>query len=74
MVSMKTVYLIAVEVPMHVGMEVIDRIYDAVAEAAHDAKPKDRDGWDIFVYGMPTEVADNEEIAEFGREIGLLDG
>jgi hypothetical protein len=32
-------------------------LFDAVAEAAHDWEPADRDGWDVDVTGSPVDDA-----------------
>jgi hypothetical protein len=46
-------YVIRVEFPLRVAKEIRDRIGDAVIDAAFEAEPDDRDGWDIFCSGAP---------------------
>jgi hypothetical protein len=67
----RRVWQFVVEVPVEAGEEVCDAIYTAVANAAYDAEPDERDGWDIFVYGFQTDTADDDEIAEFARDLGI---
>lgn len=43
-------YRIVVEIPASAAPDVRDAIFTAVADAAHDAEPQHRDGWDIDVY------------------------
>jgi hypothetical protein len=42
---------ITVKVPEEAGREMYERIFDAVADAAYEAQPKDRGDWDVFVSG-----------------------
>jgi hypothetical protein len=42
-------YVITVEVPAMAGDSVADAIFTAVADAAYEAEPDDRRGWDILV-------------------------
>ena len=51
---------VIVEIPAVAGRDVVDAIQTAVADAAFDAEPSDRDGWDIFVYG---DVVDDDDTA-----------
>jgi hypothetical protein len=44
-------WCVVVTVPMHVDREAL---FDAVADAAHDWEPENREGWDIEVFGAPT--------------------
>lgn len=44
-------YMICVEVPKGLSLEIYDKIFDAVADAAYEAQPEDRD-WDVFVHGI----------------------
>ena len=44
-------YRITVDVPLPAAHGFVDHIFDAVAVAAHEAEPTDRDEWDVIVYG-----------------------
>lgn len=44
-------YEITVGVPVQAGPETVEKIFDAVADAAYEAQPENR-GWDIFVIGV----------------------
>lgn len=48
---------VSVCIPETIGRDVKDRLFDAIAAAAHDWEPADRDGWDIDVSGHPTPPA-----------------
>lgn len=47
---------ITVMVPTQAGQETVERIFDAVADAAYDAQPEGRD-WDVFVSGTGAPAA-----------------
>jgi hypothetical protein len=55
------VYRICVEVPDDLDGDALDELFAAVADAAHDWEPEQRDDWDINVYsgvGQPDEGCD----------------
>lgn len=44
------VFRVIVDIPVEAGRETIDRITDAVFDAAHEAQPADRN-WDVCMFG-----------------------
>lgn len=42
---------ITVEVPEQAGQEIIDKIFDEVANIVYESQPEERD-WDVFVYAV----------------------
>lgn len=48
--SERRVTRIVVDIPLEAGEDVTEFIFTAVSDAAYDAEPEDREGWDIAVY------------------------
>lgn len=56
-------YRIVVEVPLRAeeraGEGFYESLFETIADAAHEWEPKDRDGWDVDVYGKVVTVEDD---------------
>lgn len=61
---------IIVDVPVKAGADVTARIWCAVADAALDAVPDERDGWDVEVYSTHVKSVQEiiDEINQLGRD------
>jgi hypothetical protein len=66
-------WTVAVEIPISLPSELRDSLFTAIADAAHDWEPGDRDGWDVQVSGHPTahELARTEQQAWQRAEAAL---
>ena len=60
---------IAVEIPVRAGLDVFERMIDAVAQAVHAAEPTDRDGWDVNVYAEPADALDGLQRVRINTEV-----
>jgi hypothetical protein len=45
---------VSVAIPKTLPPEMMDSLFTAVADAAYEWEPQDRDGWDVDVSGHPT--------------------
>jgi hypothetical protein len=49
---------VRVVVPYRLPSEELEALFDAVADAAHNWEPEDRDGWDMDISAGPTHLND----------------